>query len=69
MPNKVKWTNSEYTDAAEVKNLQDTVSEMREQRQKFNQAVADLVGSKTEIEADKKAKYQKTTSLPSDLKA
>ena len=51
-----------------MKNLQDTVSEMREQRQKFNQAVADLVGSKTEIEADKKAKYQKTTSLPSDLK-
>jgi hypothetical protein len=77
LPNKVKWTNSEYTDEAasslssavsEVKNIQYTVIEMREQRQKFNQAVADLFGNKTETEADKKAKSQSTTIQPSDLK-
>jgi hypothetical protein len=49
---------------SEVKSIQDTVIEMREQRQKFNEAVNELVTGK----ADAKTKSQSTTIQPSDLK-
>ncbi|MFB2977407.1 hypothetical protein [Microseira sp. BLCC-F43] len=53
---------------SEVKSIQDTVIEMREQRQKFNEAVRELVSGKTEAEADSKAKYQSPTIQSSELK-
>jgi ABC-type transporter Mla subunit MlaD len=53
---------------SEVKSIQDTVIEMREQRQKFNEAVSELVSGKTEAEADSKAKSQSPTIQPSDLR-
>ena len=46
---------------SEVKSIQDTVIEMREQRQKFNEAVNELVTGKTETETETKAKSQSPT--------
>jgi len=53
---------------SEVKSIQDTVIEMGEQRQKFTEAVNELVTGKTETEADSQTKSQSTTIQPSDLK-
>lgn len=46
---------------SEVKSIQDTVIEMREPRQKFNQAVYELVTGKSSEESDKKTKSQTFT--------
>ena len=43
---------------SEVKSIQDTVIEMREQRQKFNEAVDELVTGKSNEESNKKDKSQ-----------
>ena len=52
---------------SEVKSIQAPVIEMREQRQKFNEAVSELIEDKTEEEADRKDKSQSPTIPRSSL--